>query len=418
MVRGTEQLTHAVTEPRPAVAAPVLSPSMRLREGRRFLPDLKPSGPLQLAALIVVVALQVWVNYHEGRISDLSKLYFVHHLHSHPWPYLGVRIEYPVLTGIYMTAAAAVTNGLHGYMVISSLGLLACAIGCVCTLWRIDRLAAYCFALSPLLLVYSLLNWDLLAMVLMLLGWQAWARGRYSLSALWLTLGTFAKLYPVFLLLFCGVELARRVHECDLPRSQLARFAGTAAVVTLAVNLPFALPAFHNWLYFWSFSEHRNEQADLLAWLGLLRHASIGTANMVLTSVVLVAIAAGVVAVWRRQPLGHIAALVFFVFMTMQKIYSPQYTLWLLAYALVAGWEPWAIGVLSLMGLGCYANAVIHISLVAHHPATERWFDSYIGPAQQGERLLTTLAVAFTAALRASRRQRRARLATAVLSNR
>lgn len=358
-------------------------------------------GELAVLAPLAVLTLQFLINAHIGLISDLRSLYFGHHLYLHPWPYVGVRIEYPVLIGLYMTAAAALTHGLAGYLLLSRLGLWACGVGCVLVLWPQSRRAAWCFAASPLLLVFSVLNWDVFAIFLMLLGWRAWRRDHYALAALWLTLGTFAKLYPAFLLLFCFVALARRWRDGLAGRGDALRYAVTAVTTAAIVNGPFAVLAPRNWLYFWRFNASRNSHQDLLAWIGLLRHTSLQSTNTVLMGVVLGATAVGVVAIWRRHELAHVAALTFFCFMLMQKVYSPQYTLWLLAYAVMADWEPWTVALLSLMGIVGYTNAVIAIQLVAqHHRDFAGWYQQHIFPLDHALRLLTTLGVGLGAAVR------------------
>jgi len=351
---------------------------------------------------LVLVTAQVLVNFRTGRISDLDHLYFAHRLYQHPFPYLDARIEYPVLTGSFMTAAAALTHGAKAYLVLSSVGLWACAVGCTCVLWSLSRRAAWCFALCPLLLVYSLLNWDLLAILLMLLGWRAWTRDRYCAAAMWLALGAFAKLYPAFLLVFCLVELASRWRSGLASTRDVARFVAAAAAVATIVNVPFILIAFHNWLYFWSFNVARNQHADLLSWLHLLNDASLGTTNASLAAVVIAAVAIGALAICKGARVIHVAAVVFFVFMLMQKVNSPQYTLWLVAFALMADWEPWTIAVLSMMGLTDYANSVIHIALVQQHATFVRWYELQIYPLDQGLRLLTTLIVAVAVLHRAA----------------
>jgi len=364
-----------------------------------------------LVGPLLAVSAQMLVNFETGRISDLHKLYFVHHLYRHPVPYVGVGIEYPVLTGVFMTGAAALTHGPVGYMRLSSLGLWACALGSTCVLWRLSRRAAWCFALCPLLLVYSLLNWDLLAIFLMLLGWHAWTRNRYRAAAFWLALGTFAKLYPVFLFAFCLVELARRWRSGQAAGRDVVRFLVTALAVTVAVNVPFMVLAFHNWAFFWSFNAARNEHAGLLFWLHLLNHTLPGTTNAILTSLVLAAAAIGALAIWRGAKVADVAVAVFCVFMLLQKVYSPQYTLWVAAFALIAGWDLWAICALSMMGLTDYASAVIHIALVQRHSSFVFWYQNQIMPLDQGLRLLTTLAVAIAMAHRAARRSHTSELA-------
>jgi hypothetical protein len=349
-------------------------------------------GPVGLLIAIALVTIQVIVNYHVGEISDLKTLFFSHRLAHDPLPYVDVRIEYPVLIGLFMTAVAAITHGLHEYLLVSSIGLWICAAGTTCALWNVSRQAAWCFALSPLLLVYSLLNWDLEAIFLMALGWLAWTRNRYATAAALMTLGVFTKLYPVFLLFFCGVALVRRRRDGLATTGDLARFGAAALVAGAVVNVPFMILALHNWSYFWTYNSGRTEHADLLSWLGPLEHAPASTANDVLAAVVAVSVVVGVRAIWRRGSPVHVAAVAVFVYMVFQKVNSPQYTLWLVVYAAIDEWEPWTIVALSLMGLADYANAAINIELVTRHDVGfSRWYGQHFYGADQGLRLVTTI---------------------------
>jgi hypothetical protein len=349
-------------------------------------------GRVGLLIAVALVTIQVIVNYHVGEISDLKTLFFSHRLAHDPVPYVDVRIEYPVLIGLFMTAVAAITHGLHEYLVISSIGLWICAAGTTCALWNVSRRAAWCVALSPLLLVYSLLNWDLEAIFLMALGWLAWTRNRYATAAALMTLGVFTKVYPVFLLFFCGVALVRRRRDGLATTGDLARFGAAAVAAGAVVNVPFMILAFHNWSYFWTYNSGRTEHADLLSWLGPLEHTPASTANAVLMAVVAVSVVVGVRAIWRRGSPVHAAAVAFFVYMVFQKVNSPQYTLWLVVYAAIDEWEPWTIVALSLMGLADYANAVINIELVARHDVGfGRWYVRHFYGADQGLRLVTTI---------------------------
>jgi hypothetical protein len=349
-------------------------------------------GPLGLLIAVAIVTVQVLVAYHTGLISDVKSLYFAHHLARDPVPYVDVRIEYPVLIGLYMTGAAAVTHGLHGYLLLSSAGLWLCLVGTVCALWNVSRRGAWCLALSPLLLVYPLLNWDVLAIFLMAAGWLAWSRNRYGSAAALLTLGVFTKLYPAFLLLFCAVALLQRRRDGLAGNQDLARYGAATIATAAVVNVPFMVLAFRNWSYFWTYNGRRTEHADLLSWLGPLEHAPASSANLVLAIVLAAAVVAGVVAILRRASPVHVAAIVFFVYMLFQKVNSPQYTLWLVAYAAMDEWEPWTIVALSLMGLVDYATAAIHIELVAGRAhGVDYWFVRHFYSPDQGLRLMTTL---------------------------
>lgn len=355
------------------------------------------AGKIRVLGLLVPLALvsaQTLIDYHTWLISGPDHLYFLRGLYRHPFPYVDTRIEYPVLTGIFMTVPAALTHGVEGYLRLTSIGLWACAAGCTYVLWTISRRAAWCFALCPLLIAVSLINWDLFAILLMLLGWRAYIRQRYGAAGAWLALGVFAKLFPVFLFAFCLAELVRRWRSRTAASGQdLVRFVLAAISASVVANVPFMVAAFHNWLYFWRFNSLRNDHSGLLCWLHILSHASLGTTNAVLSAIVLVAAAIGAVAIWRGAWVAHVAAVVFFVFMLMEKVYSPQYTLWLVVFALIAEWEPWTIAVLSVMGLVDYANAAVHIALVAHHSSLLRWYDQHIYNSNQGLRLMTILVV-------------------------
>jgi hypothetical protein len=362
---------------------------------------------LGLLVPLALVSVQVLIDFNTWLISGPDHLYFLRGLYRDPIPYVDVRIEYPVLTGVFMTIPAALTHGVSGYLRLTSLGLWACAAGCTCVLWSISRRAAWCFALCPLLLAFSLINWDLFAILLMLLGWRAYTRERYGAAGAWLALGIFAKLFPIFLFAFCLAELVAKRRQQPAPKSGLVRFLLAAISASAVVNLPFMVPALHNWSYFWSFNASRNDHSGLLCWLHILNHASLATTNAVLTGIVLAAVAIGALRIWRGARVAHVAALVFYVFMLMEKVYSPQYTLWLVAYALLAGWEPWTIAVLSLMGLTDYANAAIHIQLVGHHSTLLRWYEQHIYNSNQGLRLTTMLVVAAAMAYKHAARRRR-----------
>ncbi len=362
-------------------------------------------GALALPCLLLIVAAQALINYHTWLISDPDHLYFLRGLGTHPLPYIDARIEYPVLTGVFMTVSAGLTHGLADYLRLNSILLGACSIGCVCTLWSISRRAAYVFALSPLLLVYSLANWDLFAILLMLLGWRAYLRHRYASAGAWLALGVFAKFFPFILLGACLLGLVKRwrTDRDQRSRSDLIRFTTAAAGASAIVNLPFAIPAFHNWIWFWVFNERRNSNADLLAWLHVMSAASTGTVNLVLTGIVVIAIIAGGVAIWRGARIAHVSALVFLVFMVMEKVYSPQYTLWVFVYAVLADWDLWTLVALSLMGLVDYAAAAVHIALVhSGTPKLLNWYVRNIMRREQGFRLLILVATGATTLARAA----------------
>ncbi len=398
-------------------------PSAAPRSGRHHLGIL---GPLLL------VSLQVGINYFRldlpaGLVarhphdpvayhlflarrfaySDLYTLFWHHHLFTHPVPYADVRIEYPVVMGLYMAAAAVIGGGVKGYFLVSSIGLWACGLGSVWALWGISRRAAWAFSLSPMLLVFSLLNWDLLGILFLFLGWRAWRKERYLLMAVFLTIGTFTKLYPVFLLFFLAVALVRRWRAGRVTLATLARCSAVALAIAAALNLPFILVDRRRWAYFFVLNKDRNQRVSVLYWWHILTsHSSAAFSNDLWTGLVLALLGTGALLVWRGADPVKVAAVSFAFFLALQKVYSPQYLLWLFAFAVIAEWDGWALAAISLVGLASYGSAALLDYFGAHSPATGTWFEREVKPLLRDLRITLLLATGLVEATKSRLRRR------------
>jgi uncharacterized membrane protein len=200
--------------------------------------------------------------------------------------------------------------------------------------------------LSPVLLFHAFTNWDLLAVALATFGMLAWARSRPVLAGVLFGLGIAAKFYPLLLLgaLFLLCLRAGRL-----------RVWGTtvvAAVVTwAAVNVPVAVLAPDNWAWFFVFSRQRAANPESI-WniaLHLTDHRILdgplatGEVPSVLNAVVtvtLLALMAGVawlaLAAPVRPRVAQLAFLLLAGFLLLNKVWSPQFSLWLLPLAVLA----------------------------------------------------------------------------------
>ncbi len=280
-------------------------------------------------------------------------------------PYLDARVEYPVLTGAAMALAALLSSWydalaaavgvlpavppVQSYTVVTALLMALCALVVIRAVLPLTGRRPWdtaMVALAPVLFVYAFNNWDLLAVALATLGMWAWARERPVLAGALLGLGVAAKLYPVLVLgalfLLCLRAGALRIW---------LRAALAAAGAWLAVDVPVAVLAPENWGWFFAFSRQRPANPESI-WNILLTVTDNrvldgplgdGETPSVLNAVVavlLLALAAGVAWLVLTAPVRPRVAQVAFLlvagFLLLNKVYSPQYALWLLPLAVLA----------------------------------------------------------------------------------
>lgn len=195
---------------------------------------------------------------------------------------------------------------------------------------------AMLFAASPTLLLAGLVNWDLLAVCALAGALWAWSRSQPVLCGVLIGLGTAAKLYPVFLL---GALLVVCIR-----RGRLPAFGVTAAAAVLSwllVNGPPMLSDFDQWKVFWTFNNSRG--ADLgsvwLVWQQLGHTVTPGLVNAG-SLVFFGAVCVGVLVLGLRAPrpprIPQLAYLIVAGFLLINKVYSPQYVLWLLPLVVLA----------------------------------------------------------------------------------
>jgi uncharacterized membrane protein len=193
--------------------------------------------------------------------------------------------------------------------------------------------------------MYAFNNWDLLAVALTTLGMWAWARRHPVLAGVLLGFGVAAKLYPVLVI---GVLFALCLRAGKLrPWVSTALSAGLA---WLAVNLPVAVLAPDNWARFFTLSDTRPANPESI-WAIAIHYwpefldgpLAQDEAPSVLnaTVAVLLLLSAGAIcwltlAAPLRPRVAQLAFLLVAAFLLLNKVYSPQYALWLVPLAVLA----------------------------------------------------------------------------------
>ncbi|HEX2025718.1 MAG TPA: glycosyltransferase 87 family protein [Actinomycetota bacterium] len=248
-------------------------------------------------------------------------------------PYIDGENEYPVLTGVTMWLAALPATSYASFFNWTAVLLMGAALATASLLFRVVGDRALFFALAPTLLIYGLVNWDLLAVALATAGTAAFLRGRDAPAGAYLGAGAAAKLYPGLLALPFALD-----RLGDGRRRDAIRIVAAAAAVWAAINLPLALFGFDRWSEFFTFNSARTADWDSV-WFFVARHLDFTWDLAALNALTAGAFAAAVVVVWvlarRRRPRFPPWTFGFpllVAFLLTGKVYSPQYGLWLLPW--------------------------------------------------------------------------------------
>ena len=273
-------------------------------------------------------------------------------------------MEYPVLTGLYQYASMAVAKTYTAltkilgipviaevvmFFNISAFGLALAWLGVV---WATASLAgrriwdATLVAVSPVLIFQIFTNFDALATAFAVGSMLAWARRKPVLAGVLLGLGIAAKLYPVLLLLPL-LALGLRTGRLR----SVGQTAGTAALTWFLVNLPVLVLFPRGWSEFFRLNARRGDDMDSLynvvksftGWSGFDGNLGFWEPPVVLNTVVAVLFLIACAAITyialtapRRPRVAQLAFLVVAAFLLTNKVWSPQFSLWLVPLAVLA----------------------------------------------------------------------------------
>lgn len=284
-------------------------------------------------------------EYSRWCYSDVFPLWFAERLNEGAVPYVDHPVEYPVLTGAQMYVAAQVvdlgeeagrprafydvTSVINVAASLAVLGLLAAA--------GLHPRRLLWWAAAPTLVVYATLNWDPLAIACMVGAIVAHLRGRHTLAGVVAGTGIAAKFLPGVVIPFVVLS---RLRVGDV-RGAVAHAAAALGAWALW-NLPVAFAAPEGWRRFFELNQERPADFDSLWFLaerirgGAFPVGTINTWSALL--VVAGAVVITAIGMRRRPPSAYweLALPVFCWFLLTNKVYSPQYSLWLIPLAALA----------------------------------------------------------------------------------
>ena len=329
-----------------------------------------------------------WQNqraYYEFCYSDTVPLYTAELLNLGKFPYKsswietdsahkprvqydGTRairyMEYPVLTGMYQYASMSVAKTYTAlsklvrmpvvaevimFFNISAFGL---ALAWMATVWATMKMSgrrvwdAAVVAGSPILIFQAFTNFDALATGCAAGAMLAWSRRKPVVAGVLIGVGVALKLYPLLLLIPLAMLAVRTGKWRPVAKTAIA-----ALVTWIAVNLPIMVMYPRGWSEFFRLNTRRGDDMDSLynvvksftGWGGFDRNLGFWQPPTVLntvTAVLFVLCCAAIAYVaWtapQRPRLAQLAFLVVAVFLLTNKVWSPQYSLWLVPLAALA----------------------------------------------------------------------------------
>jgi glycosyl transferase family 87 len=368
------------------------------------------AGPRRQVPFNQYVFDHSWAAY-----SDIASLFFRDGLWRHPIPYFDYRLEYPVVTGAFVYAVNGLARGATAYFVASAAVLAGLGAATIALIRRVPGSNVWLLAVSPAIVLYSAMNWDWLALLPTVGALILYLRGRDGWAGALLAVATGAKLFPALLLPFALLVAV-------LERRFRAAAAGAAAfvLVTLAINLPVALQSSgggglvirKGWAWFYKFNVKRPPEISIYHYV---RPSSLGTAGI--NRVSGIALVVGLIALlvvtarrFRREqsravlvPAFATALLVFFF---VNKVYSPQYSLWVMALLALRGAPLWLAGAFAAVDL-VTTYVGFHQFAVHGQPAHHDYITGVLNPAGA----VREVAIAAVLALFASGLARRDRVA-------
>jgi len=274
-------------------------------------------------------------------------------------------MEYPVLTGIYQYMSMSMAKTYTALTKLVSVPITAevvmffnfaafgLALAWLTTVWASARLAgsrriwdAALVAGSPILIFNVFTNFDALATAFATGALLAWARRKPWLAGALIGLGVAAKLYPLLLLVPMAILGLRTGRLREVGKTAI----GTV-LTWLLVNLPVMVLYPRGWSEFFRLNARRGDDMDSLynvvksftGWGGFDRNLGFWQPPTVLNTVTAALFVAGCVVIAyialtaeQRPRLVQVAFLVVAVFLLTGKVWSPQFSLWLVPLAVLA----------------------------------------------------------------------------------
>lgn len=274
-------------------------------------------------------------QYIHACYSDLPSLLGNRSIGTGAWAYSGDKpVEYPVITGLVMYLTAQISHVTTTYYLLNAALLTLLFIGVALITARIRPQFGYLLSFTPAVIASLYINWDLWAIVTLMLSIYWFDRRQYELSALAIGISIATKFIPIFL-----IPIALYIFYRQRNFKDAIKYLAITFLTWLIINLPVALTTFDGWWYFYKLNIER--VADWGSLWYALSALGVGLTNLNYLSILLLLACVAALGIFLFAldyipTLAQIAFIVIAAVTCVSKVYSPQYVLWLAPLALIA----------------------------------------------------------------------------------
>jgi len=323
---------------------------------KRSLPPIFVTGIIagSLATLSFLKSLHCRANFFASPdsythlcYSDIPALFGARGLDQGINPYSDPlnSMEYPVGTGYI---AATIARFSDDFLTFFDLNALAIALLFVVTTLVLSRITSRLWPLfisAPALLASLYINWDIWGVLAMVLGIYYMKRERFDLAGIWFGISIAIKFFPIFFLpAFAIYFFLKSRSESEEKWSKAASFTLYLLFTIIALNLTTAITYFEGWSRFFTFNQDRGvDLGSIWFALSLLFDISVPSLNLtiaLIASLLLLTIYSRIRSLltheWDPYEIFLLIAFLSLAFLfSVNKVYSPQYIIWLTPLAVL-----------------------------------------------------------------------------------
>jgi uncharacterized membrane protein len=319
-----------------------------------------------------------------GAYSDITSLYFRDELWLHPVPYFGYYVEYPVGMGWLIWLIGFVNQSVMSYFLATAVVMMVCGVMVFWLGSAFKEANLWLLALSPTLPLYVVLNWDMFGILLTVAALLLYRRNRNVAATLLLAAAVWTKFFPIVLVPLVVIDRALKQRWRDA-----LTIGGVFGLASLAINLPFALqftaegPRIRDsWLHFFRFNQQRPREVNFWNFFDPLQ-LTIPQINFLSALLLALGIAALLLVMgysWLRGSgrgrdlvlPAALAAIAWFFF--INKVYSPQYSLWLAVLMALMAAPPTLMVAFAAVDIGYFAASFMILHLMTSQNPAKDWF--------------------------------------------